>query len=118
MLHAESVRIPPRCLVALRRQVEESILSAAGIPQSVLTPGQGTAAREGFRAVPYTPWIQPIALEIAGQIGARFETDVSFNFDRLMASDLSGRARAFQSMVGGGMDVSKAAALAGLMETE
>ena len=28
----------------------------------------------------------------------------------------SSRARAFQSMVGGGMDVSKAAALAGLMD--
>lgn len=108
---------PPEVLVALRRQVEESILSAAGIPQSVLTPGQGTAAREGFRQFLHAV-IQPIALEIAGQIGARFETDVSFNFDRLMASDLSGRARAFQSMVGGGMDVSKAAALAGLMETE
>ena len=28
------------------------------------------------------------------------------------------RARAFQSMVGGGMDVAKAAGLAGLMESE
>ena len=36
----------------------------------------------------------------------------------MFASDLSGRARAFQSMVGGGMDVQKAAALAGLMEPE
>ena len=36
-------------------------------------------------------------------------------FDGLFAADLSGRARAFQSMVGGGMDVSRAAALAGLM---
>jgi len=35
-----------------------------------------------------------------------------------MASDISGRARAFQSVVGGGMDVSKAAALSGLLETE
>lgn len=32
-----------------------------------------------------------------------------------MASDISGRARAFQSMVGGGMDVTKAATLSGLM---
>jgi hypothetical protein len=36
----------------------------------------------------------------------------------MFASDLSGRARAFQSMVGGGMDVSKAAALAGLMDAD
>ena len=32
-----------------------------------------------------------------------------------MASDLSGRARAFQSMVGGGMAVDQAVAVAGLM---
>ena len=31
---------------------------------------------------------------------------------------LSGRARAFQSLVGGGMDVGKAAGLAGLMQAE
>ena len=35
-----------------------------------------------------------------------------------LATTLAGRARAFQSMVGGGMDVSKAAGLAGLMEVE
>ena len=35
-----------------------------------------------------------------------------------MAADLSGRARAFQSMVGAGMDAAKAAGLAGLMEAE
>ncbi|MCY4511315.1 MAG: hypothetical protein OXG35_30780 [Acidobacteria bacterium] len=37
------------------------------------------------------------------------------NLDRLFAADLAGRARAFQSMVGGGMDPGKAAGLAGLM---
>ncbi len=33
----------------------------------------------------------------------------------LAASDVQGRARAFQSMVGGGMDIAKAAGLAGLL---
>lgn len=58
----------------------------------------------------------PVALEVSAQIAARFELpDFAMSFDRLMASDLIGRARAFQSMVNGGMDVNKAAALAGLM---
>ena len=43
---------------------------------------------------------------------------MSLSFDRLFASDLTGRARAFQSMVGAGMPVEKAASLAGLMATE
>ena len=51
-------------------------------------------------------------------VSAKMDADVTLGFDRLMASDLSGRARAFQSMVGGGMDPGKAAGLAGLMESE
>ena len=35
-----------------------------------------------------------------------------------MASDLTGRARAFQGLVNGGLDVSKAAALSGLVVEE
>ena len=41
--------------------------------------------------------------------------DLRLSIDRLFASDLIIRARAFRSMVGGGMDVAKAAALAGLL---
>ena len=44
--------------------------------------------------------------------------ELAFSFDRLFASDLSGRARAFQSMVGGGMPVDRAAALAGLLDPD
>ena len=44
--------------------------------------------------------------------------DLVLVWDELRASDLAGRARAFQSMIGGGMDVAKAAALAGLTEPE
>ena len=41
-----------------------------------------------------------------------------FDTTGLHAADVQGRARAFQSMVGGGMEVSKAASLAGLMEPD
>ncbi len=44
--------------------------------------------------------------------------ELVLNFDELFASDLSGRARAFQSMVGAGMPLPEAAALAGLMQPE
>ena len=45
------------------------------------------------------------------QIGAHFETELTADLSRLFASDLSGRARSFQSMVKGGLDVTKAATL-------
>ena len=41
--------------------------------------------------------------------------DIALDWDELRASDIAGRARAFQSMVGAGMDLAKAAGLAGLM---
>ena len=109
---------PPDVLSKLRRETEESILAACGVPITVLAGGQGTAAREAFRQFLHLT-ISPVALELAGQVADAFDLpDFAFNFDRLMASDLSGRARAFQSMVGGGMDLARAAAIAGLMETD
>ena len=39
----------------------------------------------------------------------------TLSWQELRASDLSGRARAFQSMVGGGMAIDQAVAVAGLM---
>ena len=44
--------------------------------------------------------------------------ELTLNFEKLFAADLSGRARAFQSMVGGGMDPAKAASISGIMELE
>ena len=62
--------------------------------------------------------IAPLGRIVGEELTRKFETDVSLSFDSLFAADLAGRARAFQSLVGGGMDVSKAAALAGLLEAE
>ena len=109
---------PPEPTVLLRRQVEQSLLASAGVPVTVLDSGDGTASREAFRQFLHLT-IQPVALNIAAQIAARFDMDtIEFSFDRLWAADISGRARAFQSMVGGGMEVGKAASLAGLMVSE
>ena len=43
---------------------------------------------------------------------------LALRFDDLYASDLSGRARAFQSMIGGGLPIEQAAALSGLVVPE
>ena len=70
----------------------------------------------------YRRWValtvQPLARLLAGELSAKLEADIGIDLGGLYAHDLAGRARAFQSLVGGGMDVSKAAGLAGLMEGE
>ena len=55
---------------------------------------------------------------VSAELTAKLETDVRLDWTELRAGDITGRARAFQSMVGGGMDVAKAAALAGLMVSD
>ncbi|MDE0455923.1 MAG: hypothetical protein OXI15_01400 [Chromatiales bacterium] len=76
---------------------------------------EGTGAREAFRRFLHAT-IAPAARLVELELSAKLEEDVKLDFPGLMASDLSGRARAFQSLVSGGMEVAKAAALAGLME--
>ena len=104
---------PPVSLEKIRGSVGETILACCGVPVELAELGQGTAAREAWRRFLHAT-IDPLGKLIAEELTEKFEFPVSLNFDTLMASDISGRARAFQSMVGGGMDVTKAAALVGL----
>ena len=63
--------------------------------------------------------IGPLARLVEAELRTKLDDpDLGLSFDSLFAGDLAGRARAFQSLVGGGMDVDKAAGLAGLMESE
>ena len=58
--------------------------------------------------------LSPLGRKVESELRRRLG-DVSLDWSELRASDLSGRARAFQSMVGGGMPVADAVATAGLM---
>ena len=109
---------PPSLLTA-RADVSEHLAAAAGVPGALLTSNaDGTARRESWRQFLHGT-LQPVADIICDELRLKLdEPGLKLSFDRLFASDLSGRARAFQSMVGGGMAVEKAAALAGLMEAE
>ena len=107
---------PPAAEVDLLNAASMEVYAACGVPAALFTTGEGTAQRESFRRLLHST-IQPLGRIVSAELSAKLEADVRLNFDGLFAADLSGRARAFQSMVGGGMDASKAAALAGLMES-
>ena len=106
---------PPESMIGLRKDVQASILAACGCPGSLIERSDGTLSREEMRRYLHST-ISPVARIVASECAVKLDTPgLAFDFSALFASDLSGRARAFQSMVGGGMDVGKAAALAGLM---
>ena len=110
---------PPATLPSLRSDSALSILGACGVPASLASTqnSDGTAQRESFRRFLHSSLL-PLSKIVAAELSEKLDVDVSLSFDSLMASDLTGRARAFQSMVKAGMDITKAAALAGLMEAE
>lgn len=92
------------------------ILSACGVSPSLFSE-TGTAAREAWRQLLFGV-IQPLGKLIESELSEKLEATINFDFSELRASDLQGRARAFQSLVGGGMAVEKAASLSGLLQPE
>ena len=108
---------PPATLTDLRGAAETSLLAAAGIPPALVSMQDGTAQRESYRRFIHTT-VEPLGHILAAEIERKLELPARFDFDRLTASlDLSGRARAFQSLVKGGMAAADAAVHAQLMET-
>ena len=60
-----------------------------------------------FRQALYSVLI-PLGRLVSSELTAKLESNVEIDWTALGAGDISGRARAFQSLVGGGMDVAKA----------
>ena len=105
--------------VNVRSEAAMAILSACGVPPALVdSRTDGTSQRESFRRFLHST-VQPLARLAESELRVKLDApDLSLSFDSLFAADLSGRARAFQSLVGGGMAVTEAAALSGLMESE
>ena len=105
---------PPESEIMLRSDVGMSILSACGIPVELVSKGEGTASREAWRRFLHGS-VDPVAKLVAAELSEKLEQAVTLDLSSLHASDIQGRARAFQSLVGGGMNIGEAAAVTGLI---
>lgn len=107
---------PPDVLRALRSDVGMAVAEACGVPSALIDPGaDGTAQREAWRRFAHGS-VAGVARIAARELAAKLDAPgLAFGFDGLYASDIVGRAGAFQRMVAGGMDAAKAASLSGLM---
>ena len=109
----------PDAMVSLAAHASNEVFAACGLsPSLFIEGGDGTAQREGWHRALFGV-IAPLGRTVEAELREKLDApDLVLVWDELRASDLAGRARAFQSMIGGGMDVAKAAALAGLTEPE
>lgn len=108
---------PPAALPSLRTEAGMSVLSACGVPVSLVTDADGTSQREAWRRFVMGS-VEPLLSVLALEVEAKLEVRVTFDLSPLWAHDLAGRASSFKALVTGGMDVAKAAALSGLMRDE
>ena len=108
---------PPASLPSLRTEAGLSVLSACGVPVSLVTDADGTSQREAWRRFVMGA-VEPLLGIVAQEVEAKLETRVSFDLSSLWAHDLAGRASSFKAMVTAGMEVERAAGLAGLMGGE
>ena len=106
---------PPSPIVGLRTGVAAQLLAAAGVPVALLGDATGTALREAVRGMLHGTLV-PVGRIVLTELREKLDTPaLAFDWSRLHATDLSGRARAFQSLVKGGLPVGEAAGLSGLL---
>ena len=108
---------PPASMVELVSVASREIYAACGFNAALWGGAQAASVREAWRLALFGV-LSPLGRLVQAELQSKLDDEVSLTWTELRASDLSGRARAFQSMVGGGMEVERAAGLAGLMVTD
>ena len=109
---------PPDSFALLRDRFENSILAMCGIPPAlVASRGTGSAAREAFRQVLHA-LLKPLGAILGEELQEKLHPEAALSFDALRAGDITGSARAFGSLVTGGLKPKSAASIVGLGEVE
>ena len=108
---------PEEGLVTLQENINISILGACGVPPELLSGrASDTGRREAWRQFLHGT-IQPTADIVAYEFSEKLETNITFNFNKLFASDIQGRARAFNSLTSGGLSLADAGIATGITVT-
>ena len=105
---------PPASMVELLSASSQEVYAACGFNSALWGGSQAASVREAWRLALFGV-LSPLGRLVQAELQDKLEDTVTLSWQELRASDLSGRARAFQSMVGGGMAVDQAVAVAGLM---
>ena len=109
---------PPDSFPLLRDRLENAMYAMMGIPPALLAPrGTGTAMREAFRQILHA-LLRPLGALLAEEIREKLDPDAALSFDALRAGDIAGSARAFGSLVTGGLTPQSAAEVVGLDDIE
>ena len=101
-------------MVETMKMARSEALAALGLNEAIFGGADSAALREAWRLALFS-LISPLGHLVESEIKAKIDPGISLSWTELRASDLAGRARAWQSLVKGGMDLKEASAIAGLM---
>ena len=108
---------PPMGLVSLQDTASREIYAACGFNPSLFQVGPAAALREAWRIALFGV-VSPLGRMVQSELSEKLNENITLGWTEMRASDLSGRARAFQSLVGSGLSIQAAAAEAGITHTE
>ena len=83
----------PQAVSEMRDPIFQSVMLALGVPTSLSSSTDSTAAREGLRRF-LTTTIKPVAKIIKTELKTKLDPEASLSFSELAASDIIGKARA------------------------
>ena len=92
-----------------------AVVSACGIPPSLMTSNSdGSGQRESYRRFGVS--VRAKAKEIAGELSAKLERDITLNLDEMRADDRVGMARVVKNLTDSGFSIEDAAKAAMLVQ--
>ena len=101
-------------MVETAKMARSEALAALGLNEAIFGGADSAALREAWRLALFS-LIAPLGNLVESELQAKIDPGISLSWTELRASDLAGRARAWQSLVKGGMALQEASAIAGLM---
>lgn len=103
---------PPEGLVKLFVEHRRAVLAACGVPPEILGGSDSAGRREAWRIFVYGT-LAPFGYTVEREVAEKRFGTVRIKWDRLRASDISGRSRAYAGLVAAGMTRARAETLVG-----
>ena len=104
---------PPEAVVELHTAATKEIWAAVGFPAALFSAADGTASREAWRQV-LQGILSPLGTLVSEEVSAKTGVAVELTWSEVRASYITGRSRAFASLIEAGASFESASAVAGL----
>ena len=106
---------PNQTSLLAAKWADVEICQVCGIPSSLITDSVDAGSRrEGFRFFIDTQ-LRPLARRIEAKLSEGLATPVPIDLTDIRRGDIVGRSRSFASLVKGGMEMSEAAKISGVL---